>query len=279
MPETAASVSLNDASAAARARRVGMACAAASALLFAAKAIVAKLTYRYGVPVETVVVLRLALAAPVMAALAWHAGRGRERLARADHARIAALGVAGLYASTYLDFAGLAHVTAAFERLVLFLNPTFVLLLAAVVLRRPPTRRQWAAVAVAYAGVGVVFAHEIARGGSGDVRTGGALVLASALIYAVYLTASAEVTRRIGPMRLTASVAVWAALAALVHAGAASVMRGGGLFGAFALPDGSSPCRCWACRSSTRWRATSRRCCCSASPSTVSGRPSRRARG
>lgn len=207
------------------ARRVGMALAATSALLFAAKAVVAKVTYRYGVPVETVVVLRLGLAMPLFAALVWRERRRAGPMAWADRARVAALGLGGLYGSTYLDFAGLAHVSASLERLVLFLNPTFVLLLAAVVLRRPPTRRQWAAVAVAYAGVAFVFAHDAALGG-GDVWLGGALVLGSALVYAVYLTVSGEIVRRIGTLRLTAGVAVWAALAAIAHAAVSGARAG-----------------------------------------------------
>ncbi len=198
-----------------RGQALGIACAVASAFGYAAKAIVAKLTYGYGVPVDTVVVLRLGLALPLFALL-WLAARRGPRLSARDHGRVALLGAVGFYGSTWLDFAGLAYVTAGLERLVLFLNPTFVLLIAALVLRRPIMRRQWTALGISYAGIVLVFAHD-ARHGGADVQKGGALVLASALLYAAYLTASAELARRLGALGLTVRVALWACGVALVH--------------------------------------------------------------
>ena len=52
---------------------------------------------------------------------------------------ILGLGFSGYYLASFLDFAGLAYVTASFERLVLYLDPTMVLLLGWAV--RPPCHR------------------------------------------------------------------------------------------------------------------------------------------
>ncbi|MFY8088625.1 MAG: DMT family transporter, partial [Rubrivivax sp.] len=94
------------------------------------------------------------------------------------------------------------YITASLERLILYLNPTIVLLLGWLLLKRRPSRLQWVALGLSYAGVLVVFGHEVRLEGR-DVLLGTALVLASALSYAVYLLYSGEVVKRIGSLRLT----------------------------------------------------------------------------
>jgi drug/metabolite transporter (DMT)-like permease len=146
--------------------------------------------------------LRMLFAMPLFAALAWWAGRGRPPLARRDWGAIALLGFSGYYLASFLDFAGLQYVSASFERLVLYLNPTLVLLIGMVWLGRRPTRRQAVALAVSYAGVLLVFGQELRLEGE-NVALGAALVFGSALSYAVYLVAGGEVVSRIGSLRLT----------------------------------------------------------------------------
>jgi drug/metabolite transporter (DMT)-like permease len=46
------------------------------------------------------------------------------------------LGFAGYYLASTLDFAGLQYVSAGFERLVIYLNPTLVLLIGLVWFKR-----------------------------------------------------------------------------------------------------------------------------------------------
>ena len=60
---------------------------------------------------------------------------------------------------------GLAYITASLERLVLFLYPTMVVLLSAVMRGRPITRRAVVALIVSYAGIAFVFAHDLSFGG------------------------------------------------------------------------------------------------------------------
>lgn len=180
----------------------GLALAAAGAVAFSGKAIIAKLIYRHGVDAITVVMLRMLLALPLFMLLAWWSGRGRPALARRDLRDIAVLGFSGYYLASTLDFLGLQYVTASFERLVLYLNPTLVLLIGVLFLKRRVGRRQWAAMGVSYAGVLLVFGQEMSFAGS-NVALGAALVFGSALSYAVYLVASGEAVQRIGSLRLT----------------------------------------------------------------------------
>ena len=180
----------------------GLALATAGAIAFSGKAIIVKLAYRHGVDAVTLIMFRMLFALPLFVALAWWAGRGKTPLARRDWLAIGGLGFSGYYLASFLDFAGLAYVTASFERLVLYLNPTIVLLLGWVLFGRRATARQLIAMAVSYSGVLLVFGHELHFAGP-DVVLGAALVFGSALSYAVYLVYSGEEVKRLGSMRLT----------------------------------------------------------------------------
>ncbi len=181
----------------------GLALAIIGSVLFSAKAIVVKLAYRYGVDAATLIALRMAFAAPFfIAALVW-SSRGGRQLSRSDHARLIVIGLLGYYAASYLDFLGLQYVTAALERLILYLSPTLVVVISAVLLRKRFGRWEWTALALAYGGILLVFWHDVSFEG-GQVVLGSTLVFASAICYAAYLILSGELVRRLGAIRLTA---------------------------------------------------------------------------
>jgi drug/metabolite transporter (DMT)-like permease len=183
-------------------RASGLALATFGAIAFSGKAIIVKLAYRHGVDAVTLLMLRMAMALPMFLLLAWWAGRGRPALTARDWRAVVGLGFSGYYLASFLDFMGLAYVTASLERLILYLNPTLVMLLGWALFGRRITGRQMAALAVSYLGVGVVFGHEVRLEGP-DVALGSALVFASALAYALYLVYSGEEVKRLGSMRLT----------------------------------------------------------------------------
>jgi len=180
----------------------GLALAAAGAIAFSGKAIIVKLAYRYGVDAVTLIMYRMLFALPMFVLLAWWAGRGRPPLTTRDWRIVATLGFFGYYLASFLDFAGLQYVTASLERLVLYLNPTLVLLLSWLVTRRRVSARQVGAMAVSYVGIALVFGHELTLDAP-DTGLGAALVFASAVSYALYLVISAEEVQRLGSMRLT----------------------------------------------------------------------------
>ena len=80
--------------------------------------------------------------APLFCLMAWWASRDADTapIARADWTRLLWLGFIGYYLASLLDFIGLQYITASLERLVLYLYPTFVVILSALLLRRPVTR-------------------------------------------------------------------------------------------------------------------------------------------
>ena len=180
----------------------GLALATAGSIAFSGKAIIVKLAYRHGVDAVTLIMYRMLFALPLFLCLAWWAGRGKAALTARDWRIVAGLGFSGYYLASFLDFAGLAYVSAGFERLVLYLNPTLVLLIGRVLFKRRVARAQLLALGVSYAGVLLVFGHELHIAGS-NVMLGAGLVFASAVSYAVYLVFSGEEVRRLGSLRLT----------------------------------------------------------------------------
>lgn len=179
----------------------GLVLALAGAMAFSGKAIIVKLAYRYGVDAVTVIMFRMLFALPIFLAMAWWSGRGKPPLTRGDWLGVVGLGFTGYYLSSFLDFIGLQYVTASLERLILYLNPTLVLLFNWAVYRKRFTRMQLLGMAVSYAGVVLVFGHEVRLEGS-NVALGAALVFASAVSYAVYLVYSGQMVQRVGSLRL-----------------------------------------------------------------------------
>jgi drug/metabolite transporter (DMT)-like permease len=182
---------------------VGLAIAIIGAVLFSAKAIIAKLIYRYHVDAVTLIALRMLFSVPFFAAVALWKARTEAPLSNADRGRIVLLGLIGYYLSSFLDFLGLQYISAALERLLLFLTPSFVLLISFFFLKKKISKLEWIALAIAYLGTVLVFIHDAKIGGP-NVVLGSAFVLASALCYAFYLLLSGELVRRAGALRLVA---------------------------------------------------------------------------
>lgn len=179
----------------------GLAIAIVGAVLFSMKAIVAKLLYRYHIDAVTLLGFRMLFSLPVFALVALWQMRGKAPLSTADRARLIGLGLVGYYLSSFLDFLGLQYISVGLERLILFLTPTFVLLITALVFKRRIRRTEWLALGLSYCGIVFVFLHDV-RGGAGSTLLGAAFVLGSAVAYSVYLLGSGELVRRIGALRL-----------------------------------------------------------------------------
>jgi drug/metabolite transporter (DMT)-like permease len=179
----------------------GLLLAAAGSIAFSGKAIIVKLAYRHGVDAITLVMFRMLFAVPFFIAMAWWAGRGKVPLTRNDWLGVLGLGFSGYYLSSFLDFLGLQYISASFERLILYLNPTLVLVLGWVLYKRKISHRQGVAMAVSYSGVLLVFGHEVSLVGD-HVALGAALVFSSAITYAIYLSYSGQMVQRLGSLRL-----------------------------------------------------------------------------
>jgi drug/metabolite transporter (DMT)-like permease len=194
----------------------GLAIAISGAVLFSAKAIVAKLIYRYHVDAVTLIAFRMLFSLPFFAAVAIWKARTEAPLLSADRRRIVVMGLLGYYLSSFLDFLGLQYISVGLERLILFLTPSFVLLISVFFLKKKIGFIEWMALITSYLGTVLVFVHDVKTGG-GNVALGSALVLGAAVSYALYLLLSGDLVQRVGAMRLVAYAMCISSVACIIQ--------------------------------------------------------------
>jgi drug/metabolite transporter (DMT)-like permease len=198
-------------------RAWGIVFALVGVLAFSFRPILIKLSYAaHPVSPVTLLFLRMTLSLPFFLAIGWWLRNREPRLTRRDWAAIVGLGFLGYYLASFLDFIGLQWVGAGVGRLILYLFPTLVVLLSFLFLRKRPSWREIAALALSYAGIALVLSNQL--GGENRLfALGAALVFASALCYAVYLVAGSQMVKRVGSMRFTAYSTVIATIPALIQ--------------------------------------------------------------
>ena len=189
-----------------------------AAIAFSGKAVIIKLAYRHGVDAVTLLALRMLFAAPLFAMLAWWAMRDSTLQALSGHdlRGVLVLGLIGYYLASYFDFLGLQYITAALERLILFIHPTFVLLFSALLYSRRITSGDVVAVLLSYLGIGLVFGHDVMTQ-PGNVALGSFWVLMSALFYSGYLVGSGRMVGRVGSLRFASYAGLISCVAVIVH--------------------------------------------------------------
>ncbi len=189
-----------------------------AALGFSLKAIFVKLAYPYGVDAITLLALRMGFALPVFlwVGLAEHR-RAANKLTGGDWGRLFVLGFLGYYGASILDFRGLEYISAGLERLILFTYPTLTILIGVLFQGKPFSKREAVAVVLCYIGIGFAFMHDLGLGDAKDVWVGSALVFASSVSYALYLSGSAPMIARLGAMRFSALAMLMSSAVTLLH--------------------------------------------------------------
>lgn len=197
----------------------GFAYAVLGAVCFSFKAIFVKLAYRYGVDAETLLALRMGYALPFFIVMAISVSRSDpRRLSARDISMLLVLGIIGYYLSSYLDFLGLRYITAALERLILFIYPTLVVLLSAAFLGKPVRPAMYPPMLLCYVGIALAVSHDLnlAHAGS-NVALGSMLVFGSTLLYALYLLLSGEEVHRLGATRVASFGTIVACICSLAQ--------------------------------------------------------------
>jgi drug/metabolite transporter (DMT)-like permease len=215
----------------------GFSLALLGAILFSAKAVLAKLIYRQvSISVGEVLLFRMLFSLPFYLVIFLLARRKRTRMAKVEglspppvsnymYRKAIALGLLGYYVSSFFDFSGLQYISAGLERIILFSYPTMVLLFAATFYSTPVRRHQWLALALSYTGISVSFAADLGNAGSWEVLKGGMLILGCATTYALYVLWSGRLIPAMGSAYFTAVAMLAATGAVLLHA----VLLGGPL--------------------------------------------------
>lgn len=192
---------------------------------FSAKSILVKLAYGISPELDaiTLMLLRMAISLPFFLVVALLSARKsaqtstNQYLNRQDKLMIFGLGVLGYYLSSLLDFEGLTYISAGLERLILFLYPTFVVLLTAGLQRRAINRYQGLALLLSYGGMVLVFVDNLMQSVSSNLLLGSVFVAGSALTFSVFMIGSGQAIKRIGSMRFTAYSMTVACLVTGLH--------------------------------------------------------------
>ena len=202
---------------------VGILLVVLGAITFSAKAVMIKLAYAYGAHVDAIslMLLRMLMALPFFLFVAVWTSKDKSLpvLTSKDYLHLIGLGVIGYYLASYLDFKGLLYISAGLERLILFLYPTFVVILSAIFLQRAIKKIELLALLVSYAGIIFVVRDSLTTETSSHVLLGSVYIVGSALSFAVFLIGSGEMTKRIGSTRFTAYAMTISCLVTIFHYG------------------------------------------------------------
>ena len=195
---------------------IGFTLALTGAFLFSAKAIYVKLVYRTeAIDAISMLALRMLFSIPFYIVTAWVLNRreGNVKLTPRQWGFIVLLGFMGYYISSLLDFMGLAYISAGLERLILFLYPTFALLMGALAFKQKVNRTQWLALLLAYLGMVVAFIGDIQQQQLGnEVIIGSLLILGCAVTYAFYIVGGGQIIPKVGSMKFTAYALIFSSV-------------------------------------------------------------------
>lgn len=189
------------------------------AVLFSAKAIFVKLAYQYNIDPVSLLTLRMVLSLPFFLLMGYFSGRNQktESVKKKEWVQIFLLGMVGYYLASLFDFQGLQYISAGLERLILFVYPTIVVILTAILYKKPIQRLQYLALGMTYIGIFIAFVYDAGVGSQKNVGLGAILVFLSAVTYAIYLIGSGKMIPKVGTVRFTAYAMSFSSLAVILH--------------------------------------------------------------
>ncbi|UPQ90155.1 DMT family transporter [Vibrio sinaloensis] len=198
--------------------QVGVLLALAGCLLFSIKPVLIKLAYQYGGDATSIMSLRAFSSLPLYLLTLIYLCRSRvHRHKVQQHGFKAALiGVMGYYFASYLDIASLQYISAQLERLLIFLFPSFVVLISWAFHGERPTVNVLLSALVGYLGISFIVAHDVSNLGD-SVILGSLLAITSAFVFAFYLVWSKPLITQMGSSLFTSIGMGSAGLAILVH--------------------------------------------------------------
>jgi drug/metabolite transporter (DMT)-like permease len=183
----------------------------ASGAAFGAMAIFAKLAYKQGATVATVLSFRFLFAAALFWLLVLAGGHVRElRLLTRRQVRAGLLlGACGYAIQSGCYFSALKHIDASLLSLLLYTFPAMVAGAAVLIGRERMDGRRFTALALASAGLVLVL---VGAGGGSLEAVGVVLGLSAAVVYSTYILVSDRVVGGISPIPLSALVCTGAAV-------------------------------------------------------------------
>jgi drug/metabolite transporter (DMT)-like permease len=192
------------------------------AVCFSTKAIFVKLAYRdTNIDALTLLAWRMIFSVPffVGAAFVSSSKTDNVKFTIKQWGYIALIGCLGYYISSLLDFLGLQYVSAGMERLILFIYPTLVLLMSALIFKVKIKPMQWLALLITYVGLAIAFFGEVDFGSSQkkDFLLGSVLIFICAFTYAAYIVGSGRLIPKVGATKFNSYAMSFASIGVLLH--------------------------------------------------------------
>jgi drug/metabolite transporter (DMT)-like permease len=200
---------------------VGFLLAFIGAILFSTKAIMVKLAFNHvHVDALTLLAIRMMFSLPFYLVTAFIVSRKEAvtKLTGRQWLSVIVLGLFGYYLSSLFDFLGLQYISAGLERLILFLYPTFAVLISTFVFRQKMYRNQVIALVLTYFGIAIAYYGELRiDAGNPNLYWGSFLIFLCALTYGTYIAGSGKIIPLIGATRFTAYAMLTSTFGVLLH--------------------------------------------------------------
>lgn len=178
------------------------------AIFFSTKAIFVKLAFQQtGVDALTLLSLRMLFSLPFYLLAVWLVSRkeNTQPLTKRQWILIILMGILGYYLSSLFDFIGLQYVSAGLERLILFLYPTFAVLINTFFFRTKLNRTQLIALLLAYLGIAIAYVGELNVDKTNpEFFYGSLMIFLCAVTYSIYLVGTGRLVPKVGVTRYTA---------------------------------------------------------------------------
>ncbi|MEO6330609.1 MAG: DMT family transporter [Ginsengibacter sp.] len=190
-------------------------------VLFSTKAIIVKTAF-FNTPVDalTLLTLRMIFSLPfyLVAAFVISNKEKNIKLTATQWGYLLFLGICGYYLSSLLDFIGLQYISAGLERLILFLYPTFAVLINAYFFKHKISIIHKVALLLTYAGIAIAYFGELTiDSGNPNFYFGSLMIFVCAITYSIYIAGSGKVIPLIGANKFTAYAMLTATAGIFIH--------------------------------------------------------------
>lgn len=168
----------------------------------------------------SLLMLRMVFSLPFyLIAAFWISGqKDNVKLTKKEWVQVVFLGLFGYYLSSLLDFIGLQYISAGLERLILFLYPSFVVLMNRFFFQQQLTKTQQWALGLTYAGIGIAYIGEINEDLSNPhFYWGSFLIFLCAITYATYVAGSGKMIPKVGASKFTAYAMLSSTAGVFIH--------------------------------------------------------------
>jgi len=193
------------------------------AIFFSTKAVFVKLAYQYEIDSVSLLTLRMAFSFPFFILIGFWSSRKKQGsdyvMTSQDWLLTILFGVLGYYVASLLDFLGLQYISASFERIILYLYPTLVLLMSFFLFKEKIKAIHLLALLLTYVGVGIAFYENLQLKLGNDIIKGSLLVFTAAIAYAIYLVGSGQLLPKRGTIRYNSISMSAACIGIFIHNG------------------------------------------------------------